>query len=280
MTEQTGDIGLERQSLPLLQRLTWARAVLTQSIAELVSPEQKPKGPTRFYVELGGNSLSIRAVGDPDSLPADEEGLEIVASLVEDGAADLVLADESCIDLSFRLPPGPLSEVRGMIASEISFKSPFSEEATLSFWEAREADDGGWWVRAAITLKDRVLNVAETMQQADLTVNALVREHAGGELRAVPPWAEPSTKPGPPALAAFRNLGATARAAFLGAGVFLLSSALLWGQVTLRDWSLADEADAARATLSAGAQASARMRGLESAIAQSTEVLALTGTMS
>lgn len=280
MTEQTGDIGLERQSQPLMQRLTWARAVLTQSLYDLARTAHSAKGRSKFYVELGTGALNIRAIGDPDRVPADPEGLDIIAAEAEGGAIDLVLAEDSCLDLTFSLPPGPLAEVRSMIASEISFKSPFSEDATLAFWQAHEAEAGGWRVRAVITLKDRVMQVAEDLQAADLQVRSLVREYAGGELQAPPPWIATEADTAPSFLSALRNLGAPLRAALFGSTLFLLSAALLWGQTTLRDWSLSAQADAARTQLSATARATARLRGLDTAIAQSTEVLALTGTMS
>ena len=70
------------------------------------------------------------------------------------------------------------------------------------------------------------------------------------------------------------------RAALLGAAILTVSATAYWAQTTLRDWSLTGTADAARAELSASARATARLRGLDTAIAQSTEVLAITGEMS
>lgn len=280
MTEQTGGIGIERQALPLTQRLTWARALLSQSVSELMEPPSLPAERSRFYLEIGNGSPQIRALGDPDSVEADNAGLDVMASLLKDGAVDIVLAEASCIDLNFYVPPGPLKEVRGMIASEISFKSPFAEDATLAFWQAHEAPDHGWRVRAAVTLKDPVLQMAEQLQQANLTVASVVREFAGGELRCAPPWEAQETAPKPSPVALFRRLAPSMRTALLGAAILTVSATAYWAQTTLRDWSLTGTADAARAELSASARATARLRGLDTAIAQSTEVLAITGEMS
>ena len=266
--------------MPLLQRFTRVRALLAHSVAELAAPQRVPQSRSRFYVEQGNGDLQIRALGDPDRVAADAAGLDVIAGMVDGGAVDLVLAEDSCLDLNFTLPPGPLAEVRGMIASEISFKSPFSEDATLSFCEAHEAEDGGWRVRAVITLKDRVLQVAETLQQSNLEVRTLVRPYPGGELQAAPPWAESAEATTPALWSALRNLSPPLKAALMGACIFFLSAILLWGQTTFRDWSLTSQATSARSELRASAPATARLRGLDTAIAQSTEVLALTGTMS
>lgn len=280
MTEQTGGVVLERRGLSIGPWLTYVRALLSQSAASLVATDDLPNLRCTFFIELGHRAPRLRAVGEADWVELNEGALPVLADAARSGKVDLVLTDNACIDLTFDVPPGPLAEVSRMIDAEILYRSPFAENAALAIWEAHEAAHGGWTVTAALTLEDAVQDVVEQLAGHGLQISSIIRKTESGTLRTAPPWTTSKANDAPSPLAIFRSLAPALQAALAGATLFALSATLHWGSTVAQDWSLSDEAARAQTELRSTAAATARLRGLDASLAQSTEVLALTGTLS
>ena len=280
MTEQTGGVVLERRGLNFGPWLTYARALLEQSADQLVSGDTLPAERCDFYVKLTAGTPCVGVLGEADEIELNHNALAVLGDTVTSKSVDLLLADDACIDLEFDVPPGLLSEVRQMIDAEIVYRSPFAEGSALAVWEAFEAPSGGWDVKAALTMKEPVEALLKGLEAQGITVSSVVRETSGETLRTVPPWrAETKARRAAP-WAVFRSLSPVLQAGLAGATVFAISATLLWGQSLVRDWSLSDDAAQARVDLRANASASSRLGSLDASLAMSTEVLAVTGTMS
>lgn len=280
MTEQTGGVVLERQAYSLGSWLTYGRALLTQSATQLVATDPLPKDRCVFFVEMGHRTPRLRARGEEDWVYFKESALPVLADAARSGMVDLVLGDAACIDLTFDVPPGPLPEVSRMIDAEILYRSPFAEGAALAMWEAHEASHGGWKVTAALTLEDPVQNVVEQLASHNLSIASIIRETSTCTLRTAPPWKKQATIAASSWITVFRSLAPALQAALVGSLIFSLSATAFWGQTVLKDWALDDRATQAQVELRATAAASARLRGLDASLSKSTEVLALTGTLS
>lgn len=280
MTEQTGGVVLERRGLSIGPWLTYVRALLSQSASQLVQTDDLPKDRCVFFIEMGHRKPRVRAQGEEDWVDLTEKALPVLADAARSGHVDLVLTDNACIDLTFDVPPGPLPEVSRMIDAEILYRSPFAENAALAIWEAHEAATGGWTVTAALTLEEPVQEVVAQLDAFNLKVASVIRMSETGTLRAAPPWIKKATTAAPAPLAIWRSLSPALKAAMAGALLFALSATAHWGSTLMQSWSLSDAARSAQNELRATAAASARLRGLDASLAQSTEVLALTGTLS
>ncbi|MEO0918381.1 MAG: PilN domain-containing protein [Pseudomonadota bacterium] len=282
MTEQTGGVVLnESRGLSIGSWLTYARALLSQSAANLVHADELPEKPCVFFIELGHRTPRLRANGEDDWVDLNEGALPVLADAARSGLVDLKLTDAACIDLTFDVPPGPLPEVSAMIDAEILYRSPFAEDATLAIWEAHEAANGGWTVTAAVTLETPIQAILEQLAKHNLQIASVIREGQTGKmLRAAPPWKRTAQSGTPSPLAVFRSLAPAVQAALAGALIFAVSATVHWGSTVLQDWSLSDAATQAQTDLRSTAAASARLRGLDTSLAQSSNVLALTGTLS
>lgn len=280
MTEQTGGVVLERRGLSFGPWLTYMRALLAQSASQVVAADPLPKDRCVFFIELGNRTPRLRATGEADWVDLNEGSLEVLADAARSGKVDLVLNDDACIDLTFEVPPGPLAEVSRMIDAEILYRSPFAEDAALAIWDAHEAPSGGWTVNAAVTLEEPVKRLVSELAKHKLEFASIIRDNSTRSLRAAPPWTRTATEDTPSAFTIFRSLSPALQAALAGAALFALSATLHWGSTLLQDWSLNDDAARAQMDLRSTAAATARLRNLDASLAQSTEVLALTGTLS
>ncbi|MEM7719352.1 MAG: PilN domain-containing protein [Pseudomonadota bacterium] len=282
MTEQTGGIVLkESRGLSIGSWLTYARALLSQSAANLVQTDDLPANRCVFFIELGHRTPRLRANGEDDWVELNEGALPVLADAARSGKVDLILTDAGCIDLTFDMPPGPLPEVSAMIDAEILYRSPFAEDSTLAIWEAHEAANGGWTVTAAVTLEPPVQAIVAQLATHNLEIASVIRDGENGKtLRTAPPWKRAARVESPSPIAVFRSLAPNLQAALAGAVIFTVSATAHWGNTVFSDWSLNDDARQAQTELRSTAAASARLRGLDGSLAQSSNVLALTGTLS
>ena len=280
MTEQTGGVILERRGLSLGPWFTYARALLAQSAVRAVSADDLPNDRCLFYVEMNAAAPLVCAVGVEDALELDESAYAVLADAAQSGKVDLVLADDASIDLTFDVPPGLLPEVRSMIEAEISYRSPFAEGVALAIWEANEAEAGGWHVTAALTMEAPVMDIVGKLEKHGVNVASVIRESEAGTLRTLPPWTQNGSDQNPSIWTLVRNLIPALQATLAGAAVFAVSATAHWGQTMLTDWWLNDDAARAQTELRSTAAESSRLRGLDASLAKSTEVLAVTGTLS
>lgn len=281
MTEQTGGVVLnEGRGLSIGSWLTYARALLSQSAANLVQTDELPPKRCVFFIEIGHRTPRLCATGEDDWVELNDSALPVLANAARSGLVDLILTDAACIDLTFEMPPGPLAEVSAMIDAEILYRSPFAEDATLAIWEAHEAANGGWTVTAAVTLETPVQSIVSQLAPHELEIASVIRTGENGKtLRTVPPWKRAAIAEKPSPFKVFQSLAPTLKAALAGALIFAVSATAHWGNTVLSDWSLNGDAAQAQTNLRSTAAASARLRGLDASLAQSSNVLALTGTL-
>ena len=279
MTEQTGGLVFNGRSPRVGLWLTYVRALMSQSVSEVLGTDGVRAPREDFFVEVSTETPRIHVLGEDDSVDLDDASIAVLSDTISSKAIDIVLGEDVCIDMAFNVPPGLLPEVRQMIETEIAYRSPFAEDAAFAVWEAFEAKGGGWDVIAALTLKKPVDALAAQLSGAGISVSSIIRETQGKTLRRVPPWVTEPTQ-SPKASTLFRRLHPALQATLAGAAIFAVSTTLLWGQALLRDWSLQNEASRAQTELRSSASASARMHGLDASLAMSTEVLAVTGTLS
>ncbi|MEM6386421.1 MAG: PilN domain-containing protein [Pseudomonadota bacterium] len=280
MTEQTGGVVLEGRGLSIGPWLTYIRALLRQSAAQVMMADALPEERCVFFIELGNRAPLLRARGEKDWVELNEGSLPVLADAARSGLVDLVLSDAACMDLTFDVPPGPLPEVSRMIEAEILYRSPFAENAALAIWEAHEAQTGGWTVTAALTLEDQVNDVVAKLAEHGLEIASIIRENGHNTLRTLPPWKRAAADESPAALSIFRSLAPALQAALAGAALFAFSATAHWGTTVWQNWSLSNDAARAQIELRSTAAATARLRGLDASLVHSTEVLALTGTLS
>lgn len=280
MAEQSGGVVFERRGLSIGPWLTYGRALLAQSVTQLATTESLPDEECIFFIEVGGETPVLRARDEDERVELDEFFLSELASSAKDGCVDLLVTDDACIDLTFDVPPGLLPEVSQMIEAEILYRSPFAEGVALSIWEAREAANGGWHVSAAVMMEAPVRSLVDMLSKHGLTVSSVIRDTGGYRLRAIPPWRRPETVPTPTLWTVFRSLTPTLKATLAGALLFAFAACLNWAHATWRDSSLTNAAERAQADLRSTAAEASRLRGLDASLSQSTEVLALTGTLS
>lgn len=280
MAEQSGGVVFERRGLSIGPWLTYVRALLAQSASQLAVSEWLPSDECIFFIELGCAAPVLRARGEDERVELDEYFLLELAGTAEDGLVDLVMTNDACIDLSFEVPPGLLPELSRMIEAEILYRSPFAEGVALSIWEAHEAPGGGWKVTAAVTLEAPIMALVQMLEKHGLQVSSVIRETGAHRLRTIPPWRQQSTVKAPSPWTTFRSLTPVLQATLAGALLFAFAATLNWGHATWRDGALTDPAARAHADLRDTATAASRLRGLDASLSQSTEVLALTGTLS
>ena len=280
MTEQTGGVILERRGLSLGPWFTYARALLAQAGARATTADILRHDHCLFFVELNGDVPLVCARGVDDAIELDDSTYQVLADAAQSGMVDLVLAHDSSIDLNFEVPPGLLPEVSRMIEAEINYRSPFAEGVALSIWEAHESESGGWNVTAALTMEAPLMEIVNKLAEHGVEIASIIREHETGDLRTLPPWIESSVSERATPWAILRTLPPALQATLAGAALFALSATAHWGQTVLSDWSLGDEAARAQIELRSTAAESARLRGLDDSLAKSTEVLAVTGTLS
>lgn len=272
------------RALPDIARLaTRTRNLIAQGLAETAHAPAAAQPLSDPYVELTDRGVALR--GRDGDRPLDDAALAELAA-VPPGPVDLVFSGASCFELSFGLPDSPLADLRAMMAGEVQARSPFADDAALTFWTAEEAPDRRWRVTAAVTLRAPTEALLARLAAHGVTVG-LVRWHGGAKTFAArPDWIAPA---GAAADAAFgtarwrdrlRQVPPTLRAAALGTAILAVSAAALLGQATLRHAAAAEAAAQARAELSQAAARATRLSALNDALARSAERLALTGTLS
>lgn len=208
----------------------------------------------------------------------DSDGLEIEPETLAGQAADLILLDDSCFDLSFTLPAAPLPELDAMIRNELLRASPFREEDARAFWRANETKGGEWRVHAGVVLKSELALVQDAMRTYGFTLNRIVRLGASKafDITAGPDWLTHET----PETDFKPVFPAAARLPLLAFGLFALSFVGHFALTSLQTADLRDQAFAADQRI----QAAASSAGFESAVAgklaRSSQNISMLATLS
>lgn len=279
MADRTSGHLSARTGRSFRHRLNRFRNLAIQGAAELSARPASLQPESDYFIEFGDGDPVFRRPGKPGEVEITPATLTQLAEKTSKAPVDLVFVGSSCIDLRFKLPDGLLPELRQIIDNEIQFRSPFSEGASLWFWVAEELPDHQWQARAAVALKEPVERLLGLLADAGLPVGVVRRDAKDTHFAAYPYWANPGDARAKPK-ASLRHLPSFLKLTILGAGVFCASAIGLVVQNTTTHASISTKAEAARASISAQARASAGRRSIEMAILQSTEKLALTGVLS
>jgi Fimbrial assembly protein (PilN) len=266
-------------SVPFSTRIVRLRNLLLQGAVELAAPLSVGEARADEVLEVADKGIVLHVAATDQRAPIGPEILAALAERADRRPLDLVFKGNSCIDVSFTVPTAPLPDLRRIVETELQFRSPFAEDVSLSFWSAKELPDGRWQVRAAVLLKAKIAALLAELQTHGLTVGAVWREGAAASFGARPAWAV-GPSPDPSLKEVLFGLPSTVKLTLGGSALFLASAAALTLSLSLGAGRLGEAADAARAELGAEAQASASIRSLDSALARSTDRLAMTGLLS
>ncbi|PJI84918.1 fimbrial assembly protein PilN [Yoonia maricola] len=269
---------VEKTSVPSRRRLNRLSNLALQGTVELAGPDVNTRPMSDHFVVFSEDGAQLRQNGSREATLLNDAALARLAQEHGTITLDLVFAEDSCIDLSFSLPDALLPEMRRIIENEIAYRAPFAEDACFSFWIAEEQKDGTWRARAAVMLKEPVVSVLDQLAKHGLSAGVVRRATKGAPYAATPDWAGYSDSQRPSY--GTKHLPAPLKMGLLGSAVFFVAAAALLVSVKLSAGQLRDEADAARALLTAQAQGMAEVRGLDTSLAQATDKLAMAGTLS
>lgn len=164
------------------------RAGLTR-IADL--SERASRGAPKASVMLTHDRVAVShegAKGATSFALNDMAGVSEALAAVRGKPVRLVLQGDTGLDLSFRVPNGPLPELKKMIEEEIRYRSPFPSSEVVSAWSASETPTGEWVVRACVILRSVVGPLLAQLQALGLPCVEVERQYDGGAFRARPDW--------------------------------------------------------------------------------------------
>ncbi|MEL7181363.1 MAG: PilN domain-containing protein [Pseudomonadota bacterium] len=265
-------------TVPRGRRLNRLNNLALQGTAELAGPDVNTRPMSEHFVVFSEDAVQLRQGGSSEAIVFDDVALSQLTEKQGKIALDLVFADDSCIDLSFSLPDALLPEMRRIIENEIRYRAPFADDACFSFWVAEEQKDGAWRARAAVMLREPVVNVIEQLRKHGLSPGIVRRAAKGAPYAATPEWAGHGES-GTPSYGT-KHLPAPLKMGLLGAIGFCLAAAALLVSLTLSAGQTRADAEAAQAALAAQAQARAEVRRLDASLEQATDKLAMAGTLS
>lgn len=260
------------------RKLNKLRNLALQGSAELSTPSVDSIQLSEVFVSFDGTAPLLRQNGTAEAQQLTAEALEKLTAERGKMPLDIVFTDNSCIDLSFRLPDALLPELRQIIENEIQFRSPFNESVSYSFWVGEEQTDGKWRARAAVVLKSKVEDAFALMAAHGFPIGVVRRYGKDCEFAALPTWAGHDTESKPRRV--FSQLPTLLKLSLVGASVFCISAIASTVSGSMTQAQVAERADAARASLAAGAQSAAGIRQLDQSLANAADRLAMTGTLS
>ncbi len=194
----------------------------------------------------------------------------------------LSFAGNTGLDLSFRIPNGPIPELRKMIEEEIRFRSPFQTGEYVTAWSANETEAGDWQIRGFVALKSVAEPLLEELRGVGLTLVEFRRENGDKSFSATPDW----LAAGPKAQKKKNKItsattGAPRVLVILGiAAVAFLASSI--AHVIVQNGKLSTleaEANQARATIAAEAQARSSRAAFDGLRTRSYRMIWLVGAL-
>ena len=169
------------------QKLRKVQNLLAASFEELAVPPARTLMPEPTCLMLRDGAFVVKTPAEETSFATAEDAVEHLRTLAP-LALDIVFDGRSCLDMTFKLPNVPLHELRAMVETEITFRSPFDAEKSVSFWEGREDADGAWAIRAAVALKAPLTPILQAITAKELKVSTVRRTLAEGGFAARPGW--------------------------------------------------------------------------------------------
>ncbi|MEJ6402879.1 PilN domain-containing protein [Yoonia sp. 2307UL14-13] len=276
MADRTSGPSFAGAAKPFARQIIRFRNLVSQGLAEAGTAPAAAAHLSDYYIEIGEDQMIIRRPEKPGHIFVGDETLTQLVDKIDGQPVDLVFVGNSCIDLKFKLPVGLISEMRPIIENEIQFRSPFNEDAALSFYVAEELPDKSWQARAAVTLRKPVEDLIGKLKDRGIALGVARREGENKRITARPDWMHP----GVARKATLRNLPVSLKLALLGGIVFCGSALALTVQQGVASNDLAERATVARAQLGEQARANEGNRAVADAMARGTQKLALTGTLS
>lgn len=213
------------------------------------------------FITVSPDGLSVEPRGGKSKTVVDRKVVGALRQAVTNfpgKRVSLAFSGNTGLDLNFRIPNGPIPELRKMIEEEIRFRSPFQAGEFLTAWSATETDTGDWHIRGFVALKSVVAPLVDELRSVGLSLVEFRRENGEKSFSAAPAWLS-----GTDAATAGASKGRKPRVALprvvvilgIAATVFILSSI---ANVVAKNRSLTTleaEATQARATIAAEAQA-------------------------
>lgn len=279
MTKETETSPPSKTSFSLGTLQVKLKNILLQGAYEFARSPSPNRASGIDTLVVADQGTLLAAAGAESIVPLTEQGLAEMAGRPSPQPIDLVLRDNTCVDLTFSVPTAPLTDLRQMIESEVQFRSPFAEAVSYSFWTARELQNGRWQIQAAVLLRAKVAGLLTDLEANGLRIESVRREGAGVSYVAQPHWAcGPRSEPGLKDILA--GLPSTLKLTLAGSALLLASAAALMVSLALQSGGLSSTADAARASLSEKAQSTASLRSLEQSLDRSAVRLAMVGRLS
>ena len=268
MSEQpralTGSMDLSKRAhrLANLVRVGWA---------DLTDPPASVIAPCKNRIEMTDAGAVIVSDGETRPIAAERDLAEAFAE-AGGSVIDLVFRDDSCIDLSFRLPDSPLPDLERMIDTEIQFRSPFNPGTAVWIWVADELPENEWHIRAAVALKGPVQQMVAAAQANGLTIST-VRRDGLVSFAAKPAWAVPRSQ------SKASKIPQVLRLPLASLAVFMVSAIALIATLGLREAALNADVAQAQRTLSSQATLSATRQTFSAAREASLRALLVPGAL-
>jgi len=278
VTKTDSDPAKDTKAVPFARKRNQYRNLALQGSAELAVPNADSVPVSDFYVAITDDAPTLRRPGTSEKKLLSAATISELVDERGQAPVDLVVMDDSCIDLSFRLPDATLPELRQIIENELQFRSPFSEEASYWFWVGEEQEDGKWRARAAVILKNRVQEALDLLAQAEIPIGMVRRSTNEVEFAARPEWAghENNTN----SLSLTKHLPVALKLSLVGAVIFCVSAIALMISDSMTRSAVSQEAAIARTALSQQAQSAAGVQKLDQSLQLATDKLAMTGKLS
>ncbi len=263
-------------TLTKLANLASASLAMMHEVPKL--PKKAP--PPELY--LNDTSYALRLDGDVTVISDQAELVERLAQLPE-REIDLAFLGRTALDMSFKIPNGPFSDLEAMIESELAFRSPIQRDQCVWFWSAQESPNGDWLVEGAIVLKSSIEWVLDALKSTGKSISLARRHRADGTLRlgVEPDWLKkPSLLVNAPGL--FGRLTKTPpalRMPLAAFALFTVSVIALFFVQSVRYNIVAEQAAEANADLGQLAAAQAITQGLQDRRTMGDARIAVIGTL-
>lgn len=257
------------------QKIRKVQNLLAASFEELAVRPARDQTPEPVKLILRDGGFGVETPAGQKTFATAQEAVDHLQSLAPP-ALDLIFDTQSCLDIAFRLPNVPLNELRAMANTEITFRSPFDAEKSIRFWEGREDSDGGWAIRAAVTLKSPLAPILEAISARRLKITAVRRTLAEDDFAARPGWIKPDqAKSHRGLIGAMTRIPTVWRAPIVGIVAFVMSFSALSISQAIEHSATKTKVEGLRAEISQAARARAAANDFTGIQADSTRRAAL-----
>lgn len=158
-------------------------------LSESSNPARKASNPS--FVTLSHDKILVEGPGGAKAHEVgltDHSDLATALGKLPGKSIALVMTGETGLDLGFKVPNGPIPELRKMVEEEIKYRSPFPEGEIRYAWSAQETDAGDWEISAFVVLRSVIDPFLEKLRAMGVSAHELRRESPKMSLAACPDW--------------------------------------------------------------------------------------------